>query len=151
MSDKRQLIPFAGMLATMGFAVYMVVNLDGQNATADTGNFTSAAVAEVRDALGNVVLQGQFVQADEDDDDIERKATLKATGGDAGAAGEAEVEFAKSAPATQEIEFSVRGLQAGAAFTFVIDGQQLATVTTDARGGAEVELDVRMPGAPAAR
>ncbi len=53
------------------------------------------------------------------------------------------MEFAKSAPATQEIEFSVRGLQAGATFTFVIDGQEVATATADARGRAEVELDVK--------
>ena len=51
-------------------------------------------------------------------------------------------------PSTQEIEFSVRGLQAGAVFTFVIDGQEVATATADRRGRAEVEIDVRMPGAP---
>ena len=72
------------------------------------------------------MLQGQFVAADEDDDDIERKAVLKPTGIVANAAGEAEVEFAKSAPAEQEIEFSVSGLQPGAAFTFVIDGRRSA-------------------------
>ena len=87
--------------------------------------------------------------ADEDDDDVERKAVLKPTGIDADAAGEAEVEFAKAAAAKQEIEFSVRGLQAGATFTFVIDGQEVATATADRRGKAEVEVDVRMPGTPA--
>jgi hypothetical protein len=142
MSDKRELIPLAGLLGTMAFCVYMVVNLDGQTAT---GNFTKATLAEVRDAQGQVVLQGQFMPVDEDDDDIERKAVLKPVGTAADTAGEAEVEFAKSAPSVQEIEFSVRGVQAGATFTFVIDGQEVATATADQRGTAEVELDVRLP------
>ena len=150
MSDKRQLIPITGLFVTIAIAVYTVVQMSGQGTQAPTGNFTNAAVAEVRDAQGQVVLQGQFVVSDEDDDDIERKATLKSTvGADAG--GEAEVEFAKSAPATQEIEFSVRGLQAGATFTFVIDGQEVATATADQHGRAEVELDVNIPSTSATR
>ena len=146
MSDTRQVFPIAGLLATMAFAIYMVAQLAAQAATA---NFTNAAVAEVRDAQGQVVLHGQFVLGDEDDDDIERKATLTPTGIDADAAGEAEIEFAKSAPTKQEVEFSVRGLQSGATFTFVIDGYEVATAAADARGRAEVELDVSVPGAPA--
>jgi hypothetical protein len=150
MSSKRQLIPITGLLVIMAIATYALVEIRGQGAAAPTGNFTNAAVAEVRDGQGQVVLQGQFIQSDEDDDDVERKATLKSTVG-ADATGEAEVEFDKSAPATQEIEFSIRGVQAGATFTFVIDGQEVATATADQRGRAEVELDVKMPGASAAR
>jgi hypothetical protein len=147
MTVKNQMFPIAALIATGAFAIYMVVQLSGQTAAA-TGNFTNAAVAEVKDAQGHVVLQGQFVASDEDDDDVERKAALKPTGSDA-AGGEAEVEFAKSAPSKQEVEFSVRGLQAGATYTFVIDGQEVATATADQRGQAEVELDVRMPDASA--
>jgi hypothetical protein len=110
-----------------------------------------AATAEVRDAQGQVVLRGPFVLADEEDDDIERKTALEPTGVDADAAGEAEVEFSKEAPAEQDVEFSVRNLQAGAVFTFVIDGVDLATATADRRGRAEVELDVRTAGATASR
>jgi hypothetical protein len=135
----------------MAIASYMVVQLSAQATSNVTGNFTNAAMAEVRDAQGQIVLQGQFVATDEDDDDTERKAALKPTGVDADAVGEAEVEFAKSAAVTQEIEFSASGLQPGATFTFVIDGQEVATVTADRRGKAEVELDVRLPGAPAPR
>lgn len=151
MKNKRQMAPVAGLLAVVTVAVYMVIQLNGQGQTGATGNFTNAAVAEVRDAGGQVVLQGHFIVSDEDDDDIERKAVLKPTGGDADAAGEAEVEYARATPATQEVEFSVRGLQPGAAFTFVIDGQAVATATADKGGKAEVELDVRMPGASASR
>jgi hypothetical protein len=150
MSDKRQLIPITGLLVTMAIAAYLVVQISGQGTGAITGNFTNAAVAEVRDGQGLVVLQGQFIPSDEDDDDIERKATLKSTTG-TDATGEAEVEFAKSAPDRQEIEFSVRGLQPEATLTFVIDGQEVATATADRRGRAEVELDVKVPDTPAAR
>ena len=150
MNDKRQAISLVGLLATIAAAVYMVVQLNGQE-RAPAGDFTNAAAAEVRDAQGQVVLRGQFVLADEEDDDIERKATLQPTGVDADAAGEAEVEFAKAAPTKQEVEFSVRNLQAGVAFTFVIDGIDVATAIADRRGRAEVEVDVRLPGTTAAR
>jgi hypothetical protein len=45
----------------------------------------------------------------------------------------------------------VRNLQAGGAFTFVIDGTDVATATADQRGRAEVELEIKMPGATAMR
>ena len=73
----------------------MVVQLNGQ-APAPTGDFTNAATAQVRDAQGQIVLQGQFVAPVEEDGDLERRAMLAATGVDADAAGEAEVEFAKA-------------------------------------------------------
>ena len=79
------------------------------------------------------------------------KRALQPTGVDADAAGDAEVEFAKAAPTKQEIEFSVRNLQAGVAFTFVIDGIDVATATADRRGRAEVEVDVPLPGTTASR
>jgi hypothetical protein len=150
MNDKRQMIPAVGLLATFVAAVYMVVQLSGQT-TAPTGDFTNAAVAEVRDAQGQAVLSGQFQVSDEDDDDVERKAVLAPTGVDADAAGEAEVEFSKDAPANQEVEFSIRNVSPNAAFTFVIDGIAVATATADGRGRAGAELDVRMPGTTAPR
>jgi hypothetical protein len=56
------------------------------------------------------------------------------------------VEYAKASPKTQEVEFSVRNLQAGVAYTFVVDSTEVATVTADKHGRAELELEVRMPG-----
>jgi hypothetical protein len=150
MNDKRQWIPAAGLFATVVASVYMVVQLNGQTA-ALTADLTNAAITEVRDAQGVVVLSGPFQAVEEDDDDVERKAVLAPTGADADAAGEAEVEFARNRPAEQEVEFSVRNLAPGVALTFVIDGQTIATATTDSRGRAEVELEVRMPGTTASR
>ena len=144
MSSKRQIIPFAGLFGTVAFAVYMVIQLHGQ-ATLPTGDFT---IAEVQDAQGQIVLRGQFGIADEqDEDDVERKAALQPAGTDADAAGEAEVEFSKSAPTEQEIEFSVRNLAAGTSVTFLIDGHVIGQASVDRRGRAELEMEVAMPGA----
>ena len=145
MKNTNQLIPLGGLLATMAVAAYMVVQLNGQS-PALSGDYTNAATAQVRDGQGQIVLQGQFVPPVDDDGDLERRAVLAATGVDADAAGEVEVEFAKADPIEQEVEFSVANLPAGATFTFVIDGTDVATATTDRRGRAEVELNVRMPG-----
>jgi hypothetical protein len=150
MKDNVQLISVVGLLSTVAVAAYMVVQLNGQT-TAPTGDYTNAVTAEVRDAQGQIVLRGQFTPVEEDDDDTERKATLEPTGVDADAAGEAEVEFAKTAPAVQEVEFAVRNLQAGATYTFVIDGNDVAAATADRRGSADGELEVRLPGGPASR
>jgi hypothetical protein len=90
MSDKKLMVSMGGLLATMVAAVYFVIQLNGQAPT-QTGDFTNAATAEVKDAQGQVILRGSFEQADEEDDDIERKALLKPAGSDTDAAGEAEV------------------------------------------------------------
>ena len=150
MTNRVQVIPVVGLLSTVALAAYMAVQLNGQ-ASAPTGDYTNAAVAEVRDAQGQTVLRGRFALVEEEDDDIERKAALDPTGVDGDAAGEAEVEFAKAAPAVQEVEISARNLQPGITITFVIDGHDVATATADRRGNAAVELVVRLPGAPASR
>jgi len=150
MKNTRQWIPAAGLAATFIAASYMVVQLSGQPTT-PAGNFTNAALAEVRDAQGRVILNGQFKPVEEEDDDVERKATLAPTGVDADAAGEAEVEFTKATPVEQEVEFSVQKVDPGAVLTFVIDGVEIATATADKEGRAAVELDVRMSAATPAR
>jgi hypothetical protein len=151
MSSKRQIIPIAGLLGTVGLACYMVIQLGAQATPNVTGDFRNAGMAEMRDAQGRTVLQGQFAVVPEDDDDIERKATLKPTGVDADAKGEAEVEYAKTGDINQEVEFTATGLDPGAKFTCVIDGQTLATVTADKGGKAEVELEVKLSSPSASR
>ncbi len=148
--DKRQMFPAAGLFATMAAAMYMVAQLNGQTGP-PPADLTNAALAEVRNAQGLVILSGPFQLVDEEDDDVERKATLAPTGVDADASGEAEVEFSTSAPAEQDVEFSVRNIPAGTVLTFVIDGTDLATATADRRGRADLELNVRMPGAADSR
>ena len=137
-------------MATIAATTWAVALMHAQ-APAPTADFTNAATAQVRDAQGQIVLQGQFMAPVEEDGGLERLATLAPTGVDADAAGEAEVEFARTGATEQEVEFTVRNLQPGTALTFAIDGTDVATATVDRRGRADVELDVRMPGATASR
>jgi hypothetical protein len=139
--EKRQIIPLAGLIATIAMAMYMVAQLNGQ-AAMPAGDFRNAAIAEVHDGQGQVLLRGEFAVTSEEDDEVERKARLEPTGVDPDAAGEAEVEFSKNAPAQQEIEFSIRNLQPGSALTFLIDGQSVGQATVDRRGRAEMEVDI---------
>lgn len=143
--DLRETLPAVGLAGVVAFSGYMVAQLHGQSAAAP-GDFTNAAVAEVRDAGGIVILRGNFELSDEEDDDIERKATLAPVGTNTTAAGEAEVEYTKATPVEQEVEFSVTNLEPGAAVTFVIDGTDVATATADEKGAADVDVDVRVTG-----
>jgi hypothetical protein len=138
MDDNRQIIPIAGMLATAAVAAYIVVQLDAQ---APTRDLTQAAAAEVRDAGGAIILKGAFVRTT-DDHDTELVAALAPTGIDPDALGEAEVEFLTNSPVTQEVEFSVDGVAAGATFTFVIDGMNVATGQANRRGHVDLELKI---------
>ena len=148
MKNKFQIIPIAGLLATMAIVIGIMVDLQAQKAPA--GDYSKAAVAEVRSAQGEVLLRGQFVAVDEEDEDIERKAKLEPAGNDTDAAGEAEVEVSKEKPADQEIEFAIRNVVAGAVYTFVIDGREVAKATADRRGRVDLDLTVATTPPPPA-
>ena len=145
----RQWIPVGGLFATM-FAAGLMVVVSAQSATPQ-GDFTNAATAQVKDAQGQIILEGPFMMPVEEDGGLERRATLAPTGVDTDAAGEAEVEYATGTPTQQEVEFSVENLTPAATFTFAIDGTDVASAKTDRRGRVEVELNVRMPGASRTR
>jgi hypothetical protein len=109
-------------------------------------DFRSASLAEVRNAQGQVILSGRFVDAAADDDDVERKATLSPMAGDADASGAVEVESCRDAGCKeQEVEFAVLNVEPGVVLKMVIDGKDFATVTTDSRGRASVERNVPLP------
>lgn len=142
---RFQWIPITGLLATMAVAIYMVVQLSAQGTSVQAGDYRNASIAEVHDAQGQVVLRGRFELVEEDDDDTERKAPLEPAGADADASGEAEVEYSKTNPAEQEVEFSIRNLEPAASYSLVIDGAAVATVQTDQKGRSEFDLDVKAP------
>jgi len=146
-----RLIP-ASLLTLAALASACMNSGRGTQSSATAGppaDFGNAMVAEVKDAQGQVVLRGNFALNEETDDDVERKATLAPTTAGAQSAGEAEIEVSRDGtPRSQEVEFSATGLQAGAAYTFVIDGKVFATVAADSRGRASLERDVPLPTAP---
>lgn len=142
MKDNVQLGSIAGLVGVMLFAG-IAAALTGQSHTQVSGDFRNAAVAEVQDTSGRVLLQGTFVAADADDGEVERTATLAAASGDVQASGEAEVEYAEANPAEQEVEFSLNGFAADTEVVLLIDGQRVAAAKADTRGRVEVELTVR--------
>ena len=146
MRKMPQLLAIGGLFGVIVVAAYMVVQLSAQTLVT-AADLRNAQTAELRDAQGQVVLSGQFVAVQEEDDDVERKATMQPTGADADATGEAEVEFAMDAPTEQEVEFAGTKLQASARYTLMIDGHEVASGTADRDGDLEVERAVGIPGA----
>jgi len=105
----------------------------------DVGDLSNATTVEVMDSTGTVVLRGHFVDSPEDDDDVERKATL--TGTTAKAMGEAEIEVSRNNNRLdQEVEVSVTNLAPDATYTVFVDAKQLGTFRTNKNGKAEMEL-----------
>jgi hypothetical protein len=145
--DKMQVASMAGLVGVMLFAGIAAARLAGQGSgTPVNGDFRNAAVAEVQDTNGRVLLQGTFAPADADNGEVERAATLAPASGDVKGSGEAEVEYAEANPAEQEVEFSAAGLQADSEVVFLIDGHRVGSAKVDGRGRVELELTVR-PGA----
>jgi hypothetical protein len=149
----RRLIPGISSIVIIVVGAYMSTRLSAQTPPVqEPFDFSNAVYAEVRDDRGQAILRGQFTTSNTDATDIERKATLKPTDIDTDASGEAEIEVSGSGDTRrQEVEFEVRNLQPGAAYIFVIDGRDVATVTTDNRGWAEYERDAPLPAGSARR
>ena len=144
MTNDIRAVSIAAALAAAAFITFSVADLSGARAAQVTGDFRNAAVAEVHDANGQVLLRGSFAPVDADDQgEVERKAALQATAPGSTASGEAEVEYQTDKPSEQEVECSASGLTPGAAVTFVIDGRQIATATADQRGRFEIEVIVK--------
>jgi hypothetical protein len=140
--SKVPKIAAAGLAVTAVVAIVMVINLSGNQIASVTGDFRNAATAEVRDAQGKVLLRGTFAADTGNSDDIERGATLTATPEGGQASGEAEIEYSKSKPDVQEIEFEVAGVPGRAIVTLVIDGRDVISATADDKGRAKAEFDV---------
>lgn len=143
MNKSAQKISMAALGAVLIVAVVMIAQLMGQQQAKITGDFRNAQTAEVRDAQGAVLLRGTFAPADGDDDqEVERLATLQPVEAGGKLAGEAEVEYQKNAPDTQEVEFQVLSAQPGSVLTLVVDGVAVLTATADGKGRAEAEAMV---------
>lgn len=125
----------AAIVAVLGCGAYWSVQVRGQ---ARAG--AVPVTAEVRDAVGQVILRGQF-QPDEEDGDEEWRAPLQPTGIDTDAAGVVEVELSRTNPADRDVEFSLANVQGESAYTLAIDGQDLVTVRVGPGGRVGVDLD----------
>jgi hypothetical protein len=141
-------IAAAGLAVTAAVAVAMVIGLSGNQTANITGDFRNATTAEIRDAQGKVLLRGTLAAVAGDGSDVERQATLTATPDGGQAAGDVEVEYSKSEPNMQEIEFEVTGVPARAIVTLVLDGRDVFSATADDKGRAKAEYDVAVTPRP---
>jgi hypothetical protein len=139
--DSKLAMGLAFALLAAGGAASVGAADQKQPLPADVGDLSNAAEVEVRDSSGQAVLRGRL-EVDEDEADKEKKGRLTATAEGAGA-GEAEVEVRRNssgAVVRQEVEIKVEKLAAGASFTIHVDGKQVGSITTDAKGTADVEF-----------
>src|SRR5690349_1456860 len=145
MTTRMRAIVAAWTIATVAVAVGMIAHLDGQKRPDVSGDFRNAAVAEIHDSQGAVLLRGNFAPVAGDDDETERRATLIATEHGGAATGDAEVEYRTDGATTQEVEFQVTHAPPRAVLTLVIDGAAVINATADEQGRAEVEVEVTIP------
>ena len=144
MAKKVHIVSIAALVAVATAASVAVAQLNGEQLQPIAGDFRNAAVAEVHDAQGQVLMRGDFAPVDTDDEgEVERLAPLTAVASQVTAKGEAEVEYQTDAPTEQEVELSLTGLTAGTEIAFVIDGTRVATAKVDNRGRVEIELAVK--------
>jgi hypothetical protein len=143
-AKKVHVMSMAGLLLVALAASVAVAQLYGEQVQPIAGDFRNAAVAEVHDAQGQVLLRGSFAPVDTDDEgEIERLAPLTAVASQVTAKGEAEVEYQTDTPTEQEVELSLSGLAAGTEIAFVIDGTKIGTAKADQRGRVSMELAVK--------
>ena len=141
----KMILPVVGMFL-LGCAVVAAVRNEGgelkQPLPPSLDDLAAVKQIEVRDAGGQVVLNGSFTMTTKPNRNVEGKATLAPTGADADAAGKAEVEVStkKDGRVEKELEVEVGKLAPGASFSVFVDGRQAATFTTNPRGAAELEL-----------
>jgi hypothetical protein len=143
-AKKVHVMSIAGLVLVAAAASVAVAQLNGEQMQPISGDFRNAAVAEVHDAQGQVLLRGSFAPVDTDDEgEVERLAPLTPVASQVTAKGEAEVEYQTDAPAEQEVELSLNGLTAGTEIAFVIDGTKIGTAKADTRGRVSLEVAVK--------
>jgi hypothetical protein len=109
-------------------------------------DFRNASTAEIRNAQDQVLLSGRFVETSTDSSEVERKATLAATSAGATASGAVEVEACRGSGCDkQEIELDIVNVPPATVLRLIIDGKDVGSVTSDARGRASVEREIPLP------
>lgn len=141
----KMILPVVGMFL-LGCAVVAAVRNEGgehkQPLPPSLSDLASVKQIEIRDAGGQVVLNGSFAMTTRPNRNVEGEATLAPTGADADAAGKAEVEVStkRGGRVEKELEVEVHNLAPGASFGVFVDGRQAAVFATNPRGAAELEL-----------
>jgi hypothetical protein len=144
----KRVLPLIGMLLLCGYAALAVIRTGNkvqevrQPLPSSISNLATIKLVEIKDAGGQIVLGGNFVVENKQSNEVEGQALLTGTGVSAAAKGEAEFEIStkKDGGTKKELEVSVRDLAPGTTFGLFIDGQQVATFSTNHLGAAKLEM-----------
>lgn len=144
----KRILPVMGMLLLCGYVTFAVIRTGNkvqevkQPLPSSLSDLAAAKLVEIKDATGQIVLSGNFVLENRQDGDVEGRALLTGTGIHAESKGEAELEVStlRNGGTEKELEVSVRKLAPATLFGIFVDGQQVATLTTNQRGAAELEM-----------
>ncbi len=143
----KRIIPVAGMFLLTSIFIGLVVFGAGHETKgqlpSSLENLEQSKLVEIKDESGQVILSGSFIVSTEPDGDIEGVARLVAKGGDAFGDAELEVSKKQDGSVTKEFEVDVKKLKPATTFNVFVDGQQVSSLRTNARGSAELELSNR--------
>lgn len=144
--QAKKLFSLLGMISLFAFAAINVISGEvhevKQALPANLGNLAEGQSVEIKDGGGQLILSGKFGSPKQGSKEIERQTVLTATAVMPKAKGVAEIEISSASASftEQELELSVKHLSAGTKFHLFIDGQEVASFTTNHQGKAELEF-----------
>jgi hypothetical protein len=103
---------------------------------------------EIQDAGGKTILRGSFQTEEDDEDQMEREATLESGTELSKAEGDAEIEIERQNGAVieQELKLDFDGLPPKSRFTVFLDGRETVSFRADEKGDADLQLTRGSPG-----
>jgi hypothetical protein len=144
--QTKKLFSLVSLISLFAFAAINVISGEVQEVKqalpASLSNLAEVQTVEVKDADGRLILSGKFGSPEQSSKEIERQTALTPTDVMPKAKGVAEIEISTDSASftEQELELSVKHLSAGAKFYLFIDGQEIASFTTNHQGKAELEF-----------
>jgi hypothetical protein len=144
--QAKKILPIVGMVFLFAFAAIQVVRSEAQEVKqalpATLNNLSEVKTVEIKDESGQLILSGNFGNAIQDGEELERETVLAATSVMPQARGTAEIEIStnKDSFTVQELELSLKNLSAGGSFKLFIDGQEVFSFTANHEGKAELEF-----------
>lgn len=143
----KMIFPAIGMLLLFGIVVFAVSGSRDvkQPLPPALNDLASIKTVEIKDAGGQVVLNGNFTTWTERDGDLKGKARLNSTNVIANARGEAEFEVSRERNGfiEKDLDVEVDDLAADTTYNLIIDGRQITSFSTNRRGDAELEFNNR--------
>ncbi len=143
----KMIIPVIGMFLIFGIVVFAVSGMRDvrQPLPNALNDLASIKTVEIRDAGGQVVLNGNFTTWTERDGDLNGEALLNRGNSTANARGEADFEVSRERNGfiEKDLDVEVDDLAADTTYNLIIDGQQITSFSTNRRGDAELEFHNR--------